>query len=736
MGDDNSSLGWTRRSHAAWLVVALYAGWGLREFLSEGLPVVFDAHSHLARAGFVARAFEAGQFPAWANDWYGGYRLLEFYSPGWYWVTAGTSLLVGDLILSTKLVVWVAQVASVLCLFAMVRRLTGRTLPALLAAALLIHSAERGVVVGILGNYPTALLYLAIPAMLWHFWKCTTGEVARMQLFAGHALLVGVMLLGHFANAVLVLPAILVFEVTRLAQAIPGNRERLVVLSVVGGSYLAAFGLAAFSLIPAMLHLDSVSLSLDRTWFDFGSPNFDSLLIAAGLMDAGYEHLFMRSHGGVWLALGVAAGVASLFPGSQRNWLPLFTGLCANLVTVVFVDERAAIGLAFFLYPLCAVAIDRVSSWIEGLGLPRARVVLPIMAIAFAVTFPVHYLTMQYTPSSKFDVYRNIPETPTRSRTFDATRTHVSLDGFYGQSSYSPLVSQRAIPFGAYPQGASLATYVRLSLASVLVEDLTSDPPTLSRDSLDVLYLDHVQFLVARGRKAVTARLEVPPGIGKVTTPGLLTLRHASPAIFSTELAALPGWVDDAGATEDPPRLLGVLKERWRQDSKGSDRPRSLDPLFRTRNHQESKALVPLLREMELNRAHSRAERIFVDEPLGSAVAPASVGVAKFAVLNHVEQPTRVQINARASRSGYLRMSYAHDPDVVVLLDGESVETTSDSLGGAIVIAFPVGEHRVEIHAPEPNLQILCLWLSGLLALVIVGLLCIALRAKCRSESP
>ena len=82
-------------SRAAWLGVALYASWALRDFLQDGLPLDFDAHSHLARAGFVERALAAGQYPSWANDWYGGYRLLEFYSPIWYWISAGVGLALG-----------------------------------------------------------------------------------------------------------------------------------------------------------------------------------------------------------------------------------------------------------------------------------------------------------------------------------------------------------------------------------------------------------------------------------------------------------------------------------------------------------------------------------------------------------------------------------------------------------------------------------------------------------------
>ncbi len=75
--------------------VALFAGWQWWGFLGEGLPTFFDAHSHYARAGFAAQAFGAGELPTWNQSWYGGYRLLELYSPGHYWLTGAIGLLVG-----------------------------------------------------------------------------------------------------------------------------------------------------------------------------------------------------------------------------------------------------------------------------------------------------------------------------------------------------------------------------------------------------------------------------------------------------------------------------------------------------------------------------------------------------------------------------------------------------------------------------------------------------------------
>jgi len=675
----------------------------------------------LARAAFTERAFAAGQYPNWSNDWYGGYRLLEFYSPVWYWISATLGLALRDVVLAVKLLVWAAQVVSVVLLFAFVRRLTTRTLPAVLAAVLLIHSAERGVVFGIVGNYPTTIVYLAIPALLLLIWGCTEGKIAPRRLFAGQALLVGAMLAAHFANAILVLPPILAFEITRIAQVASGPRERAKAFTAVGGSLVVAVALVAVALVPALLHLDRASLALDGGSLAVDRVSLEPLLIVAGIAPPTFERIFLRDHGTFWMALGILVGLASL-GSAHRKWLPLFAGLCVNLAIVTLVNDRAAIGLAFFLYPPCAVAFDKVSQWAEAVGMQGSRFAIPAAGLAAAVAFAADVPPPRYAQASDFDVYRAIPESDTRSRTFDVTSSTISLDGFYGQSSFSPYLSGRGIPFGAYPQGASPATQVRLALASMLAEQLSVMPPAISEDALDVLYLDHVQFLVVRGRPPLTWRLLLASGVGEQLAPGLLKLQHASPALFASELASLPEWVQEAGARDRSPRLLGVLEQTWQKDQLDWVRTRSLDPLFRIRDKRDWEVFLPLLRATELDRTDARATRIFVDDLLPQGEPPSNVPVT-FAVLSHLEEPTQVRITARASQSGYVRISYAHDPDLAVSLDGELVATTADSLGGTITLAFPAGTHTIEVQAPATTLQTRGLWLSFFLVLMLVAVL-------------
>jgi hypothetical protein len=147
------------------------------------------------------------------------------------------------------------------------------------------------------------------------------------------------------------------------------------------------------------------------------------------------------------------------------------------------------------------------------------------------------------------------------------------------------------------------------------------------------------------------------------------------------------------------------------------------------------KSFVLLLRAMELDRTEARAARIFVDKLLPPGEPPPG-GPVEFAVLSHLEEPTRAQIVARSSQSGYVRISYAHDPDLTVSLDGELAETTAESLGGAITLAFPAGTHSIEVRAPTAILQTRFLWLSFFLVLMLVAVLAIDRRATRLPDRP
>jgi len=260
MARTQASLRW-----AAPAALLLFSAFHLADFLGEGLPTFFDGHSHVARTWFAAQAFAAGHYPAWSWEWYGGYRLLAFYAPAYYWLTGLVSVLTGDPIGPTKWLSFSAQCVATLGVYAFALRLGARPVFAALAGLLWVTCEPRAMLLGRNANYPTLFVYTLLPWLSW--W--VAGYVARSgslrRLFAGQALWLAGMSLGHLANALLALPGFLAFEVLWLRRRLAAPDFRRALLAVAGSLAVLPL-LIAFALLPLVTEVEHVSLFLDRGW--------------------------------------------------------------------------------------------------------------------------------------------------------------------------------------------------------------------------------------------------------------------------------------------------------------------------------------------------------------------------------------------------------------------------------------------------------------------------------------
>jgi len=695
---EDETRGWGE-AQLRWIVpIALVAFSALhfQPFLDPGLPGVIDGHSHLTRAWFVSQAFGEGQYPAWSNDWYAGHRLFGVHL-AYYALTAVVALIFGDPVSATKWVLFSGQLVAALGLYAFVQRLSRRPLLAGFAALLLVTSSQREIVLGFHGNYPSLVIYAVFPLLLWQMASYSERAGAATALFAGQALLLGVLALGHLANAFAVLPPLLAFELHWLWQHCAERRQFVRGAAAIAGSLLALVGLLCFVLVLLWQEAGLVSLSLDATQATRGA-GLEGLLAVAGFHEKLSGQPYVNSHGAFWFGLGLAGALLCVHP-RLRRWRPLASGLAVALASAALFQQRAMVCVVFFLYPLCACALDAVS----GAPLPGrsiARLLLPTLAIAGAVLWPAdaNVPAVKYARPNALDAYAGLPKSAAQSRTFDITPSGISLDGFFGLSSFSPYVSGRSIPLGAFPQGASLSTNVTMALLSQLGHDLRAPEPSLSEEVLDVLYLTHVEFLVDRSKPPVPRRLGLPAGSGRAVDARTIALRNTSPAVFAPRVEPLPVPFREAPEGSLHSGLLGALEAKWRRDPLSRPTVPSIDALFRSGRRRDWVRLAPLVRAMGLDRAGARCERLFSERhvaPGPGAASPAS----EFAVLEHRESSTEVEIHARSSLAGYVRLSYTHHPALDVRLDGSPVENIPDALG-AIVLPFPAGSHTVSVRAP------------------------------------
>lgn len=694
-----------RGGHAGRIVAgALLLAWGalaLRAFLGEGVPLAFDAHSHLSRAWLAERALAAGSLPGWSFAWYGGARLFELYAPGYHVLAGGLGLLAGDLVAATKLVLFAGQLASLAAVYALLLRLGVSPIAAAFGALLFLYDAGRWRLLAVIGNHPSVFVYVAAPLLMLAVARAETASRSALRLFAASALAIAAMAVGHLTTTLAVLPALLAFATAEIARAPRGPAATA--LAALGGGLVAAAALTAWLTVPMLRSLPLVSLSLERTGIGL---DLEPVGVALGLTARSFRWVFVASPGAPWCALALAMAVASLRARHAR-WRPCALGLAASLASIAVLGDRAALGLIFFVAPLCAAALDTVGRAVAERAGPRAALAVQALAVAAVPALERHpEVPLRYDPPGALAVYARIPERGDAGRSFDVTPATGSVDGVYGRSSFSPYWSGRAIPFGGFPQGAPLGVNVQLALAGLLVQELASPRPALSAESRDLLQLLNVAWLVDRSPSPRLARLPLDPETAVRPEPGLVRLAHAGPALFAPRLEALPG-----------PAPIEALVERWRTDPLEGRGQRTLDALSRTARTRDHELFLPLLRDLRIDRAGRRAERFFVAGP--GALAPPGGEGAGFAVLEHREGLDEVEVVARAGSPGFVRLAYSFDPGLRVTLDGRPIEAVPDFLG-ALVVAFPAGRHAIALRAPDAALRGGLLAASGAIAAALV----------------
>lgn len=717
----------TPRDGRRWLptlLVAAYAAFAARDFLADGLPIFFDAHSHLARSWMAARALAAGDYPTWSNSWYTGFRVFEFYSPGYHLVTGATSLWLGDVVSATRWVLWLGQVASAVAFHAFARRVTQSEWGAAFAAVLFVASPLRTTVIGNVGNHPTLFVYLFASLLLASV--CRASGLARLA--AAQALLVGAALASHLSNTLALLPALLSFELVWLCSAQGGGRPVRAVVGAIAASGVLALGLAGFLLEPYLFDLQRVSLSLEGPGLGMDRG---ALLRALGWLPYAPTHAFGRAEPSWCWVVGAAAALASLHPRFRRA-RPLAAGLLASVLSLGVIGERAAVGLDLFLLPLCAVGLGALARAAATLWNPRLGPALEVGGLVAALLWAggLPGGSAHYQPEEALAAYARLPDTPLPSRTFDVTATTISLDGFYGWSSFSPYLSGRSVAFGGFPQAAPLSSNLSAALVGIAAAELRGNPPVLSQDAADLFYLLDVEFLVDRGTPELRRRLQLEvelrpvlqdlryePELGTLQSAERFRLRHASPAIFAPRVEEPPSDLAGARGGRDVPRLLPVLEERWRSEPSDQHPYEALDVLFRAGEGHDGAPLLPLLRGLGLDRSAARAARFWVDDARGAQESAGPPG--RFEVLGHSEELARAAIEARAETPGWVRVSYAFDPVLEFRVDGRPVRALADALGSGSVVPFPAGTHTISIRRTRDTTR---LWLGALSLALASGL--------------
>lgn len=257
--------------------------------------------------------FQDGQFPCrWVPDLNQGYGnpLFNYYAPLPYYVGELIHLSGVGFLDTVKLLFVAGFVLSGLFMFLLAREFWGN-LGALVAAIFYVYAPYHAVDVYVRGALNEHWGIAFFPAVLWGIYKVIKeGKPAYVMLLA---LFIFAILLSHTLMVMLLFPLAVVWAVVFIVFT--RQWARMAHLAVAGG---AAFGLGAFSVLPALFEQDFTHVQQLRTGYFFYADHFPTM-----------NQLFLTRFWGYGLSLpGDGDGIAF-----QIGWLHWGVTAASVLVT-------------------------------------------------------------------------------------------------------------------------------------------------------------------------------------------------------------------------------------------------------------------------------------------------------------------------------------------------------------------------------------------------------------------
>ncbi|MGE0384300.1 MAG: 6-pyruvoyl-tetrahydropterin synthase-related protein [Gammaproteobacteria bacterium] len=678
-----------RRPAAMLALVAFLAALATRYYLNFGSVFMGDATMHVATSGTVAAHLRQGTAPLWSNAWYGGYPMLEFYAPLYFYVTGVLTALSGDVHLATKLVLWLAHVASVLSMYLFLRAALQRRAHALVGAlgyGLAFHHMH---IILYRGDLHMSLVYAIYPLPFLHLERYLNGRTTPRAAFLATAFTATALIIAHHAYAFFGLVFFGVYLLVRTRAAAAGAAAARTV-ALFGLALAGATLASAFLLVPVLIDQADVR-GMPGLPFEILVPTLPrpGMLVAmlnwsviGNRVNIGYLGLSIA-------ALAVAGSVHAVRARRPAGMALLAAGLYALLTLRggVQYNVKNMNFVVFYCAALAGFAPAALEAWWNRRrgavpGEPgRARLALALCAL----------IALDLGPSTFQDVYREGDEFKqsmyARIRARDPAYKTIERQliqyepGTDQRRSFDPhmlgtVMSDEplATPFGWVHEAAGRVFGYNAEMAKQLHRELHAD--RISERSLQGLYLMGVKFLTFRDRSRYYSP-PLPYSPDYTLDRGLLELRHASPLIAAPRLVTagdVPGY--------DP---SNVIETRRYFD----------DATFAYDNDGYDRLVAPLLDAMRIDRHTGIAAAIpVVDHPGARAGVGGALSLRVDAFSAGLE---RIRIRYTSGAPAFAQLAYAYFPYLDVRVDGRPVEFWRSAMG-QLVMDLPAGAHEITVR--------------------------------------
>jgi hypothetical protein len=730
-----------RRTLAALVLCSMVA---CRFYLALGdLSWAGDASEHLVSAQITAGLMAAGEFPVWTNAFGAGSPYLQFYGFAFFYLVGLADLLLRDLFLSLKLVLFLTHSLSGVGMYFLAAALCRSRRAGFLAGLAYVLCFWHTQHVLFLGRLPLSLFYALLP---WPFYSLEALRDVRRRrsMAAAGGLSLGLLVLIHPGYGFWAIAFFVLYAALRLWFR-PDLAAGLGVAAHAAALLGTALAFSACLTLPMWLERESTALAAgplgvslsgapDPSWRHLlGWSNFRFWLLPLGESSrhwyGGYlgGSLLLLAAFGIWALawrrppkvrphLGLAAAICLVlslvavlgYRWSLVQWLPGLTMLAAY---------RYLLFAAFFLALM--VGVGTRALLVAGPMAHRSRLVA-LLLLAVAIDLGPTTLQQPYSrefatqdrdptglPNAFFAWLHHESAKATQQGDLPPYRVFWSLREIHPFLALSRLYFAARTPtpqsiapgdLRAVSEGAApLERYLSCVLRQVPENALPDVPIETLTAITGALRLLNVRYLLSTQADGGIRVNEWP-----MHTPFLVAGKAAALAARDREdqvdLARLGNWQphpDDAGIAVDTKALMASF---WIAGKYG---------LSFENNACREIPLAPGVLTADLETA-----------PAGE-------------VLAHRVWHQRVELQVRVSAPCFARLAYAYFPYLDVFVDGNKAESleTADHF---VALRLDEGEHLIVLEA---RLSPLRRWLL-LLDLVLLGAAIWIWRSEHRPQQP
>jgi 6-pyruvoyl-tetrahydropterin synthase related domain len=691
-----------------------------RCYLTPGQVFMGDSETHMLRSWMFVEHFRHMETPVWSNVWYGGFPLLEHYGSLYFIATALLTIVVGDIHLATKLLLWSCHVASVFTMFWFLREVTRRNLAALVGAIAYAISFFRLHILLYQGDLQVAVVFALFPLVLLLVERYLLLRSSARATFVLTTMTFAVMVVTHQGYAFFALVFLAIYLIARLAITGGSLFERFKVLLLFAGVELAALAMSSFLWVPFMFAMDE-HRGIGNSAFPILIPN-----LAGPVMVVKLFRWALVSDGSSLGYVGVSIGVLAaigIVHGLKRR-IPAVAGLAAcALASLLMVRNHVSYNIKnvdFFLIFICALAgwalvavveeptrfafVERARTRLAGVFPARVAVVFIALLIVdlgpttFQSVFRENYqfkAPMYERVARLDDSYKVIERqvlqydpAQTPPEVFDPNKLGIP-------SAYAPLQS----PLGFFHEGAGRSFGYATEIVKNLHRDLNAGH--LSDLSADGLYLLGVKYVMFRDRyRWYTPPLDPSPRYS--ISDGLLQLTSATPLLFSRQVIG----ISDVGGYP----ATDLIRERRYMEQETFD--------YTGRYFRD--LVVPLIDTMHVDAGHGTAATLITrDGDFRSRLDGGSALDAR--IVSFSTDLKHVVVRYRSNEDAFGQLPYNYFPYLQVDVDGTPVHFYRSAMNH-IIVAAPAGEHVVTIHGVIPPLQERLLWLSLAATVLVIAI--------------